>query len=243
LLNIALCSFAAALFAGPLRLVAAHDRTVRIPWVVLAGIFYLTERFVIHVHFRRDAESFSLSEIPLVIALFFVAPLQLMTAQLVGAGVALVFNRKQSVMKLVFNLGQFAAGSGIACATFRLLTVRGGALDIEDTMRALLEQVRRMFRAEIARVTLFPSDGEPNALRTVLGPGDGWTFMDSLVLDPRKGVWARVASEGQAVVVQKPIRNERLRAYFEEEGGMRDAMVAPLFGDGCVIGTLLVANR
>ena len=113
LLNIALCSFAAALFAGPLRVATAHDPTVRIPWTVLAGLFYVTERFVIHVHFRRDAESFSLSEIPLVIALFFVAPLQLMTAQLVGAGVALVFNRKQSAMKLVFNLGQFAAGSAL----------------------------------------------------------------------------------------------------------------------------------
>src|SRR5439155_26866504 len=136
LLNIALCSFAAALFAGPLRLPEAHGPTVHIQWVVLAGIFYLTERFVIHVHFRRDAESFSLSEIPLVIALFFVSPLQLMTAQLVGAGAALVFNRKQSTMKLVFNLGQFAAGSAIAYSTFRLLSVPREVLDIRAAAAA-----------------------------------------------------------------------------------------------------------
>src|SRR6266498_5239169 len=100
-LNASLILVATVLFAGPLRAARAYDGAVRIPWVALAGIFYLTERFVIHVHFRRDAETFSLSEIPLVVALFFVAPISLVTAQMAGAGAALVFNRKQSTMKLV----------------------------------------------------------------------------------------------------------------------------------------------
>jgi K+-sensing histidine kinase KdpD len=117
-----------------------------------------------------------------------------------------------------------------------------GSLDMEAAQRALLQQVRKMFRAEIARVTLFAIDGDPSVHRTTLGPDDHWNFMDAVALDPRKGVWARVASEEQAVVVPKPIRNEKLRAYFKDEG-MRDAMVAPLIGDGRVIGTLLVGSR
>jgi K+-sensing histidine kinase KdpD len=355
LLNAALVAVAAALYAGPLRNARAYDGTVRIPWFVLAGVFYLAERFVIHVHFRRNAESFSLSEIPVVIALFFVSPIYLVTAQLAGAGSALIFNRKQSVTKLVFNLAQFATGTAIATLVFRAIASSGGllhgteaagagfgvlamallgvgtvvmaislseghidirmipkvlilglivaltnssvalvavvllrtagwtawllsipaatlfiayrayqqqrsqnesleflyestrmlqgTLELEGTLRGLLEQVRKMFRAEIARVTLFDVEGDQNARRTVLGPDTEWTFMKPVDLDPKKGVWARVASEEQAIVIAKPIRNERLRRYFESEGGIRDAMVAPLLGDGRVIGTLLVANR
>jgi K+-sensing histidine kinase KdpD len=55
-------------------------------------------------------------------------------------------------------------------------------------------------------------------------------------------VWARVAAENSALLFARPIRNERLRTYFEGRG-MRDAMVAPVTGDTGVVGTLVVGNR
>ena len=40
---------------------------------MLASLFYLAEALVVHFHFRRDAHSFSLSEVPLVLGLFYLA--------------------------------------------------------------------------------------------------------------------------------------------------------------------------
>jgi signal transduction histidine kinase len=115
------------------------------------------------------------------------------------------------------------------------------AATVEDAMRTLLDQTRSMFRAEIASATFFATGDEP-ALRTTLGPGDEITILEPVHLDPREGVWARVAAEGQALLFPRPIRNERLREYFAGRG-MRDAMVAPLTGESGVVGTLLVGNR
>ena len=69
----------------------------------LAVMAYLAEVFVIHLQIRRDAFSFSLSEVPLVLGLFFCNPLALIVGQLVGRGTALVLNRHQSALKATFN--------------------------------------------------------------------------------------------------------------------------------------------
>jgi K+-sensing histidine kinase KdpD len=115
------------------------------------------------------------------------------------------------------------------------------AATVEGALRTLLDQTRSMFRAEVASVTFFPTADEP-ALRTTLGPGDRFSVLQPLELDPREGVWARVAAENSALLFARPIRNERLRTYFEGRG-MRDAMVAPVTGDTGVVGTLVVGNR
>ncbi|MGH2727037.1 MAG: sensor histidine kinase, partial [Actinomycetota bacterium] len=116
------------------------------------------------------------------------------------------------------------------------------SLKVEETMHTLLVQARDMLRADVARVTLFPNaDGE--ARRTTLGPGDRFDPIRTLRLNPTEGVWARVAAEGQGVVVPRPITNERLERYFAADG-IRDAIVTPLRGEGgMVVGTLLVGNR
>ncbi len=47
------------------------ESPVHIPWPVLAFACLLAETKVILVHFRRETHSFSLSEVPAVIGLFF----------------------------------------------------------------------------------------------------------------------------------------------------------------------------
>ena len=326
---------------------------IHVSWWMLALLFCLVEIFVIHLQFRRDAHSFSLSEIPLVLGFFLAAPWEVVVGQLVGASVALALHRRQGPLKLSFNLAHFALGtsaatlcfhallgdadpigpigwsaalagaliasigSGLAIAaaiwlvdgarpagfarTLRflfivtttntsialaavtvlwleptaavLLIVPMGllflayraytsqsekhqsleflyestralnrSLQVEAATSTLLEQARRMFKAEVASITLFPSsEGEP-ALRSMLGPGDVEHSLVPIQLDPTEGVWARVASEREAVLFARPIRNERIRHYFEA-GSIRDAMVAPLFGEEEVVGTMLVGNR
>jgi signal transduction histidine kinase len=90
-----------------------------IPWWVLVLGFAAGERLVLHIRLRRDAHSFSMSEIPLVIALFLASPIAAMSAQLVANGVVLTLHRRQTPVKLAFNLAQFAIQTMVAYAVFR----------------------------------------------------------------------------------------------------------------------------
>ncbi|HEX2195883.1 MAG TPA: histidine kinase dimerization/phospho-acceptor domain-containing protein, partial [Actinomycetota bacterium] len=329
------------------------DNPFDIPWWAIAGLFFLAEVYVVHLQFRREAHSFSLSEIPLVLGLYFLAPAALVLAQLVGSGAALILHRRQSPLKLVFNLAHLSLEAVFASLFFHWVVGRGdpagltgwmatviavalttllaavmitvaislsegkphletlteglglgmmvgmtntcialvaatlmwarpeaawlllvpvatvffayraytserqkhksleslyessrvvqGSLQIEATISELLTQARKMFQAEVAQITFFSSPGE-GAFRSSMGPGDDGYLMREVDLDPRDGVWARVASEGEALLIPKPILNENIRRHFEARG-MRDAIVAPLHGADGVIGTFAVGSR
>jgi len=99
-----------------------------------------------------------------------------------------------------------------------------------------------MFRADVASITLF-AEREPHAAeRTRLCRDDAVGVTERITLDPREGVWARVAADGSAILLQRPI-DDRVRPHFAERGVHKDAMVAPLFGDRGVIGTFVVGDR
>ncbi|MCA1840007.1 MAG: GAF domain-containing protein [Actinobacteria bacterium] len=96
------------------------DTPLHIPWWLLTAMFLGAEVFIVHLQFRRDAHSFALSEIPLVAGLFFVSPSVLITAQLVGAAIALL-RRRQSLLKLTFNLANFMLNAVIVTIVFRAI--------------------------------------------------------------------------------------------------------------------------
>ncbi len=95
-------------------------------WWALAPAFGAAEAAVVHIQFRKDAHSFSMSEIPLVVGLFFAAPVDLVVAQLVGNAVILSLGRKQQPIKLGFNLAQFALQTTVAIVIFRSIAGSGG---------------------------------------------------------------------------------------------------------------------
>ena len=76
----------------------------------LAASFAAGEWWRVFIHFRQEAQSFSLSEIPLVIGIFVLAgdPGPLVLARVLGAGIGLGLLRRQDPMKLIFNLASFA---------------------------------------------------------------------------------------------------------------------------------------
>ena len=121
LLNATLAVAGAVAFAFGVRDLGVVHPPLQLEWWVLALGFCLAEIFVVHVEFRRDAHSVSLSEIPLVLGLFFTPPAHLVLAQLVGAGIALVFHRRQSLLKLTFNLGHFFLETCLAVLIFHAL--------------------------------------------------------------------------------------------------------------------------
>ena len=72
---------------------------LRIPWWLLALMFAATEIWVFHIQVGREAQSISISEIPLVLALFYSMPEDLLVARVVGPALVMLLHRKQTLLK------------------------------------------------------------------------------------------------------------------------------------------------
>ncbi|HEY4348349.1 MAG TPA: EAL domain-containing protein [Gaiellaceae bacterium] len=117
--NLALAGAAFALWALVLRhMDSAPVEHISAAWWGLALVFYLAEAYVVHIQFRREAHTISLSEVGLVVGLYVLSPGGLLLAQLVGAAAALAFVRRQRAAKLVFNLAQLALTTIVAVLVF-----------------------------------------------------------------------------------------------------------------------------
>jgi diguanylate cyclase (GGDEF)-like protein len=91
--------------------------TLSIPWWLLAVGFYLAETNVVHLEFRRQAHTFSLSEIPFVLGLVFASPTEFVLASVLGSAIGLVV-RRQPLIKLSFNVSHFALEAVVAVVLF-----------------------------------------------------------------------------------------------------------------------------
>lgn len=96
-----------ALYVFAVRDLAPIDAPFQVSWWMLAIAFAMTEVFVAHLKYRRDAQTYSLSEVPLLVGLCFATPAGLVVGRLLGALVALTLHRRQAGLKLAFNLGLF----------------------------------------------------------------------------------------------------------------------------------------
>jgi diguanylate cyclase (GGDEF)-like protein len=105
-LNALIAGAALALFLGPASNFGALQGG-NLPWWALALGFFLGERFVVHLHFRRSAHSFSLGDVPLVFGLLFASSTSLVIGALIGTAATLMLDRKLPPIKLAFNLAQF----------------------------------------------------------------------------------------------------------------------------------------
>ena len=107
----------------------AFGRGPVLAWYWLALAFYLAEVLVVHLQFRKQAHTLSLTEIGLTLGLLLGAPSSLLIGQLAGTLVALVVNRRRSQLrqlaKFAFNLAELPLCSGIALLVFRALADTG----------------------------------------------------------------------------------------------------------------------
>src|SRR6059036_3897046 len=88
--------------AGDLRPLAGPQ----VPWWLLAAAIAVTERWPVHLEFKRSAHSFSLTDVPVSLALIFASGPQAVVGMLIGSAVALWFRRLPAI-KFAFNLSQF----------------------------------------------------------------------------------------------------------------------------------------
>ena len=111
-------AIAAGRFEDPLFVGGPH-----LSWWALALAFYFAEVFVVHLEFRKQAHTLSLTEIGLTLGLMLGTPAGLLIGQLVGTSVALGLNRRRSQrpVKFAFNIAELPLCSGIALLIFRSL--------------------------------------------------------------------------------------------------------------------------
>jgi diguanylate cyclase (GGDEF)-like protein len=116
-------AFAVARFDEP-----SFVRGPRLGWWAIALAFYFAEVVVVHLQFRKQAHTLSLTEIGLTLGLLLGAPAGLLLGQLVGTILALVINRWKSqrqLVRLAFNLAELPLCSGVALVIFRSLAQPG----------------------------------------------------------------------------------------------------------------------
>ncbi|HZT65748.1 MAG TPA: EAL domain-containing protein [Acidimicrobiales bacterium] len=124
---------AALAVAGVLTAMAGSEARslIRIPGAVWAigAAFAVAEMLPVHFEHRREAISFTLSTVPLVLGLFAVGPWQLVCARVAGSAVALAVHRRQRPLKLSVNVSSFALEVAAAVAVFRAVApVKGTGL-------------------------------------------------------------------------------------------------------------------
>ncbi len=78
------------------------------------AVFVIAETARIQIEVRRHAVQLSITEVPLLLALYFLSPLTVFAVRLLAAIVLMVVRRSDPV-KQVFNLANFAAGTAVAC--------------------------------------------------------------------------------------------------------------------------------
>ncbi|MGB8385744.1 MAG: GAF domain-containing protein, partial [Dermatophilaceae bacterium] len=125
--KVKIAALAAAMFGVALLLCLAQRGLPapavppRIPVWLLAAVFVATELVLLHVEVGEEAWSYSLSDGPLVLGLFFCPPLGLMTARVTGSAVAMLVSNRPAPLKLGFNLTLAAAEPAVAVCVQRLI--------------------------------------------------------------------------------------------------------------------------
>jgi diguanylate cyclase (GGDEF)-like protein len=122
LLIAAVTTVAVALFVIVVRHQPGFDAPFTLPWLAWVAAFAVGESIVVHVQVRRDSHTFSLTYLVLVAGLYLAEPADLVTALVLGVGLALTLHRRQFGLKLAFNLAQFALSGGLVIALFAVLT-------------------------------------------------------------------------------------------------------------------------
>src|SRR5450759_2377887 len=114
--------------AGPI--IALHLPVAAVVVVLGAGFFF-AEQFLLNVEFRRQAHTFTLAGIPLVIGVLVVSPLVFVLTRLVASVLAFVWQRV-SVDKMAYNSAAYAFEAAADALLVQLLLRPYHGLDLRS---------------------------------------------------------------------------------------------------------------
>ena len=225
-----------------------------VPWFAAVPVFYLAEVHVVHVHFQREAHTISLNEIGLVLGLYLLSPGSLVLAQLLGAGMALAYHRRQRPVKLAFNLAQFALSTSVAVLVYHSISSFGDSYGVSGWSAAIVATITASLLG-IVFVTLaisiaqrewvmsqLPATAVVSIVTTIATSCLGLLLIELARIDARSLVLLLVP--GAIVIVafhafmEQRRRHQHLEFLYES---MQRTQSAPEFG--LAVGQLLIAVR
>ncbi len=137
-------------------------------WWFVALMVFAGESLVIHLEYRKDAHSFSMGEIALVVALFSADVHVTLAGVVVGSAAALVFSRRQTPLKMAFNIAQYALNAGVAVLVFRFVLGDLGPLHPRSVVAALVAVAAALLVSEASIVTVILLTGGDMTPRDVM---------------------------------------------------------------------------
>ncbi|MEY2459884.1 MAG: hypothetical protein QOG30_1714 [Acidimicrobiaceae bacterium] len=146
---------------------------VHLSVLVVIALFFIAESCVVHVYVDRQARTFSLSEIPLLLGLAYLSPVALVVARLVGSVIALALVRRQSATKLAFNLSYFLLDTGLAVIVYRAVLGGSAPFDARGWVAALAATATSLVVGAIA-VSFVIAASEGRLMRSPLESLAGW---------------------------------------------------------------------
>jgi diguanylate cyclase (GGDEF)-like protein len=153
-------SMGAASAAVALSLAGAGGPAPAVPgrlwWLAaLAGLFFLTEGFTVHVRVRRGAHGINVSEFPMVFGLLAFDPVTVILVRALGGGAGLVTVRGQRGAKLAFNVALLAVQAGVAVLVFHAVTTHVPGLTADGLgPRTVLATYLAMIAADVVAAVL-----------------------------------------------------------------------------------------
>ena len=229
-LNAALVAAAAILVFGIVVNLPPPSQQL-VPWWALAVLFFVSEIAVVHVQIRREANTFSLNELPLIAGLYFASPVAMVVAQALGAAAALAFHRRQPPLKLVFNVAKLSLEAAVAQVVFHwvvgqhpMLGVYGwlgalAAIAVVDTLGCLVVQTAitltegRPKTASILRAVYF-------ALAVGFTSGSIALLGATVIARDPNGIWLLLIPAGMLFLAYKALigeqgRQEQIEQLYE----------------------------
>jgi len=145
--------------------------SLEFPWWAIAVLFCLAGVFVVRFQYVRESASFSLSQIPLVLGLFFLSPGELLVAHLIGA-VAGSLYWKHPPLKLLFNVARSTLGVVVAITLFHLVISLGEPLGPMAWLAALLAALAADALATMtSAAATFLTEGKRRKMQSLLTVG------------------------------------------------------------------------
>lgn len=94
--------------------------TIHLPLLGIAILVAVAELASIHLDIGRERHTISMAEFPFTLGLFLLLPHEQLLAQAIGLALVLTFVRRQSPLKLAFNIAQSWAATGAGLTVFHL---------------------------------------------------------------------------------------------------------------------------
>ena len=125
------------------------DAPIQLPLIAMIVVVYVAESALVHLEFGGQAHSFSLSEFALILGLFFADPLDLIMATAIGSLMVLIINRRQPLLKMLFNLAQFTLQAALAVFVFQTYASFGDPLGPFGWAGAILAMLAALLVSDV----------------------------------------------------------------------------------------------